>query len=305
MQFIKAWWKYIKDDLGLVDLVIGILFYFPLTILYLALVYSPDWSSLRRLNGTAWVKSSYIWFLLVPTAAYLLQDIGPNITFALGDKAYQIPIGLPFSWQLFYLGAVCFAVGGLIYQFWCPPLIRDYDGFVDFRDEGRGGSYIIEQMQDVVDGRAEMLDALPAQTIDLDEFEESLFLDRLQESDFGNFLLDYTDIRMIVKPARAAAVRHVYNPLRFLPFSMKHIIQDWWSADRKTKRLQRPYSLIEERLPDAFWYARNVSEKRRDQWRWQSFRLYAIGLLLHLAVAWQGFQYVYQLTNFNAFWQLF
>lgn len=236
--------------------------------------YSPPWSGLRRISRLSWVKSSYVWFLIVPAAAYLLKDIGPSIAFSLGTSVYEIPVGLPFSWKLFYFGAVCFAIGALIYNWGCPPLIRDYDGFNQYADEGRGMEYITNELL-----------ALKVSRWDL---EGPTILAKASERairQIAEYLFLFTDAPKVDWP-NAKSLEPLIGKL-VSPY------RSWYDPNSQAGDPVRYRDGVE---PDAFWFVRWRSECTKEIARWMAYRLYAIGLILHLVVASQGFYYVWQVT---------
>ncbi len=64
---------------------------------------------------------------------------------ALFGTTLTFHLGLPFSWKLFYYAAVAFAAFSFLYAIRCPRIVRDYDRFRDFIDEGRGGRQILQE----------------------------------------------------------------------------------------------------------------------------------------------------------------
>jgi len=95
-------------------------------------------SFLKRFGRSRLLKSSYFWLFIVPPVALLLSKTGNELTIPLGTGELVIPLGLPFSWKLFYFGAVSFSIGSLAYAVFCPALIREYDSYEEFDKSGKG-----------------------------------------------------------------------------------------------------------------------------------------------------------------------
>ena len=102
-----------------------------------------NWSAIKRMGRSQLLKSSYLWLFILPSIASVLSKAGEQIDIPLGaDRHLQIPLSLPFSWTLFYFGAVAYSIGGIAYWIFCPTLIRDYDTFDGFDRTGRGFEFI-------------------------------------------------------------------------------------------------------------------------------------------------------------------
>ena len=110
----------------------------------------PKWSSLNRFGKSRLLRSSYVWLLVVPMLAKFLATIGPEIEIPLWESTITITIGLPFSWKMFYFSAVGFSLASLLYSTGCPYIIRDYERFSDFRDEGKGSTQLIGALLSLV-----------------------------------------------------------------------------------------------------------------------------------------------------------
>ncbi len=113
--------------------------------------YIPPWSQINRMGKSRLLRSSYIWLFAVPMLAKLLAKIGPEVTFSLWGNTFTIIWGLPFSWQMFYFSAVGFSIASYIYSSWCPPIIRDYERFSDFTDQGKGSNQLREDFNKYCD----------------------------------------------------------------------------------------------------------------------------------------------------------
>ncbi|WP_425399577.1 hypothetical protein [Aeoliella sp.] len=244
-------------------------------LLYYSLLYKPHWSSLSRISKITWVRSSYIWFIVVPLAAYLLKDIGPNLTFTLGSKIYVIPVGLPFSWQLFYFGAVSFAVGALLYTSFSPPLVRDYTSFSQYQDEGRGSEFITKQMLHAILhlNNLELGDLCLSHFIELYTTIENpgLYVEQLRET-----------------ASKSSSGRSVGETLALAPHSLPVFLGVF----------------KEDQLASAFWFARDTGDQIWPAMRYICFRLYCLGLILHLVIAIQGFSYVCRVAFASTVWSL-
>jgi hypothetical protein len=81
------------------------------------------WTTLKQHGQSQWVRSSYFWLFFVPVVAHSMSSLNEGTTLDLGDWHLELSMKLPFSWKLFYFGAVCFSLAGIVYYFfaraWC------------------------------------------------------------------------------------------------------------------------------------------------------------------------------------------
>ncbi len=102
--------------------------------------FPPKWTDLRRMGNSRLMKSSYYWMVFVPIAAHMLPRKDIEIGLPFGDATLTLLFGLPFSWKLFYLGAVSIAIGSILFTLYCPPLIRHYGSYGAFAKAGEEGT---------------------------------------------------------------------------------------------------------------------------------------------------------------------
>jgi hypothetical protein len=110
----------------------------------------PTWSSLSSIGKSRVLRSSYIWLFLVPITARLLEKTGTEIKVPIWYSEYTITLGLPFSWKIFYYSSIAFALASFLYSTRCPQLIRGYNRFSEFIDEGKGGRQIIGALYSLI-----------------------------------------------------------------------------------------------------------------------------------------------------------
>ena len=92
---------------------------------------TSEWSNLTKLGKSRIIQSSYVWLLIVPAvtkALAPLEMLGQNQTFEVLGTTLTLHVGLPFSWKVFYVSAVFLAGSSLLYQMFCPRLIKDLEG---------------------------------------------------------------------------------------------------------------------------------------------------------------------------------
>ncbi|MGB5321475.1 hypothetical protein [Lutimonas sp.] len=105
---------------------------------------SPTWSILWSISNSKIVRSSYVWFVLVPVIARILNNIERILTFQILNEKITITMELPFYWQLFFFAATFFSLANLVYIFRCPDILKKYQAFSDFQKEGQTSFQLIE-----------------------------------------------------------------------------------------------------------------------------------------------------------------
>lgn len=100
------------------------------------------WITIDSLGKLRFSKSSYYYIVIVPVLAKALEKIKSPVSFIFGDNEFLINIDLPFSWYCFYFGAVAIAIGSLLYQLFCPEIIKNYKNYGEFMASGESDAYL-------------------------------------------------------------------------------------------------------------------------------------------------------------------
>lgn len=107
---------------------------------------TPSWENLSKVGRDRFVRSSYFWLLFVPIAANLMSQFPDTISLRMPpNQQITFSLDLPFSWQMFFTGAVFFSIANFVYGFFCPDLIRMFPSFAEFKDEGREQEQLKDQ----------------------------------------------------------------------------------------------------------------------------------------------------------------
>jgi hypothetical protein len=109
-----------------------------------------SWTTLNSLGRSRILKSSYLWLLVVPVVAKLLENVGPNFEIQIFGKLALIELSLPFSWVVFFFSAVAISAADLIYNVFCPKLIKDHQSFSGFKDSGNGRTQLKKYYEGIV-----------------------------------------------------------------------------------------------------------------------------------------------------------
>lgn len=100
------------------------------------------WGNLNKIGQSRALKTSYFWMLIVPVAAKSLARLPDEIELQIWGQMLEINIGLPFSWKMFYFSSVAFSVASLLYSWRCPPIVRKFNTFTEFVEEGRSPPFL-------------------------------------------------------------------------------------------------------------------------------------------------------------------
>lgn len=100
------------------------------------LVATLGWEHISGKTDNSFIRSNYIWLALVPAAAKVLQNVQDEVVISLGESQIDLVMELPFSWHLFYWGAVSFVLAHLLYIWQCPPYTRRFHDIEVYRRLG-------------------------------------------------------------------------------------------------------------------------------------------------------------------------
>ncbi|HCH0720604.1 TPA: MFS transporter permease [Vibrio parahaemolyticus] len=96
-----------------------------------------DWRELKLIQSTKLVQSTYVWLVVVPIAVKLLNQFGDTATIKIGGIPHTIDLVLPFSWQMFYLSALSFVIGNIVFIAFAPKISKEFLDYGDFKAKGK------------------------------------------------------------------------------------------------------------------------------------------------------------------------
>lgn len=102
-----------------------------------------SWETAAQVGNLKFVRSMYIWIIIVPIAAKSMSLIKIPTDFGHLVPGLKFELSLPFSWQLFFASAFMFSVSNLIFIAFCPEIIRRYKNYSEFLNDGRDHVYLI------------------------------------------------------------------------------------------------------------------------------------------------------------------
>tara|TARA_R110000868_G_scaffold175781_2_gene413005 strand:- start:6948 stop:7634 length:687 start_codon:yes stop_codon:yes gene_type:complete len=101
-----------------------------------------SWILVNSLGKLRFSRTSYYYLIIVPIIVKALDKLNNPMLLKFGESNIQINLELPFSWYLFYFGALSISIASLLYQIFCPELIKDFRNYGEFLDAGESDSYL-------------------------------------------------------------------------------------------------------------------------------------------------------------------
>lgn len=103
---------------------------------------SISWIIVNSLGKLKFSRSSYYYLVIIPILVKALDKVNNPLLLKIGESGIPINLELPFSWYLFYFGALAIAIGSILYQIFCPELIKNYRNYGEFLDAGESDNYL-------------------------------------------------------------------------------------------------------------------------------------------------------------------
>lgn len=208
-------------------------------------------ASVKGLGNSSVLKTSRLWLIVVPLAVKALAA-SPN-PILIPSLGISLSLDLPFSWKAFYFASVLFAIAGLIFDWKCPTLIKNYKGYQDFHAEHYNDNELVREVYKLRYSHLRRPD-------DLTQL----------------FLAQYTDLE---------------NPQEiFDGYSEEN--QDWVYFRQVVFMIIEPVKVLEEHRGSAFHAVRFIASISYPIFLWACGLLYVGGFVLLGWVLIQNFIYV-------------
>jgi hypothetical protein len=216
---------------------------------------SIKWTTLNRLGRSGALRSSYLWLILVPIAARILEKAPDTVELSLFGSTATFTLLLPFSWKIFYLSAIFFTAASLAYSIKCPIIVREFDNYAQYQEDGRGFAFLMRNLDYIYKTRA-----LPR--------DEMIKFSQQMESDFE---LDIENLKATAsKYSNEKTIHKDYN-------------------QEESSKVPRT---VRERLSEFFWHVRDISDLLHGKFVIFVAGLYLIGFVLISITLFQNFMYV-------------
>lgn len=97
-----------------------------------------SWQKIRKIAELKFVKTSYSWVFIVPIIVEVFKLVNEKeIQLTIFEYQFNITLGLPFTWQIFFSASVLFMIGYFIYLYKAPSIIKDHNSWSDFENSGQ------------------------------------------------------------------------------------------------------------------------------------------------------------------------
>lgn len=98
------------------------------------------WRRIKDFPNNKVIRYSLLWIVVIPVFVKILNRISFPLTIRLRylDEDIVFILDLPFTWELFYLSALSFFIGNILYFIFCPRLIRFFNNLKEYKETKRG-----------------------------------------------------------------------------------------------------------------------------------------------------------------------
>lgn len=105
----------------------------------------PRWSSIALLGNNRLLRTAYVWLIIVPLLTRIFSTTGSTVDLHIFGHMFRLNTVLPFSWKVFFYGALFTSTGHAIYALACPSLIKSYKSLIDFTSVGKGSTQLMQE----------------------------------------------------------------------------------------------------------------------------------------------------------------
>lgn len=106
------------------------------------------WREIDNNGKTQLSRNSYYWVFLIPILANLFRHIKRNATFKFQEQVFEFDLAFPFSWYYLFAIGLLFMVSNILYNIFCPHLIKEFKNYSEFKESGYPMSYLLEQAKE-------------------------------------------------------------------------------------------------------------------------------------------------------------
>ena len=110
---------------------------------------SLDWYSIRLIGKSKLSNSMYYWLFIVPIAAKVLSEINEDIRMKIFGQDFNFIFSLPFNWKMFFFSALFFSIGNVIFNLFCPKIIKDHLTLSGFTGDGKFEDHLHDYAKDI------------------------------------------------------------------------------------------------------------------------------------------------------------
>jgi hypothetical protein len=213
---------------------------------------ASPWSRLGLLGSNSWIRSSYLWFLFLPIAARVIGGVNEAV---MNSQYAEIGadwcIGLPFRWEVLFYAATSFAIASVLYEIFCPRIVRHFRGVPDITSLGLSVTQLANHLHDVLQRRPESR---------------------------GDTIEMAREVVLVLEPSSVGAIDAL-------------AVREEGRKESFESELRLALTRIRgdsQGIPEAFWMIRELGEGTSPVARWLCMVLYTVGLVLLVLLAVQN-----------------
>jgi hypothetical protein len=94
------------------------------------------WRNIDSIGKTRFSKSSYYFLILIPILVRLTEGLVSPFKFVFVGIEHEVNLTVPFTWHMFFWGALSISIGTFLYYIFCPSFIKKYRNFGEFKAKG-------------------------------------------------------------------------------------------------------------------------------------------------------------------------
>lgn len=92
------------------------------------------WQWYKSFFSITILKYLVTWFAIVPLFVKVIEGINEPIPVQTAkETVIKLNLSLPFYWELLWASSLCFVIALLLYHIFCPPFIKTYNSFGDYK----------------------------------------------------------------------------------------------------------------------------------------------------------------------------
>ena len=100
------------------------------------------WSILQGHGTSRIVRSSLVWFFLVPAVARAMSLLPEEVSLEAFGAELTFRCSLPFRWSTLFWAAASFAAASVVFTWKCPRVIQKFRHAGDFHDAGENEGHL-------------------------------------------------------------------------------------------------------------------------------------------------------------------
>lgn len=83
------------------------------------------------------------WFALAPAVVKAVQDLPNPLIITVGAGTYQVPLDLPFRWEILWWASLIYAIAFVLHLIFCPGFIKRYPNYNAYTDRGHSPRWLV------------------------------------------------------------------------------------------------------------------------------------------------------------------